>query len=343
MQDDTRLQSAVPPSNRGWVGMGVGAGVLGAAMLALRWLIRPPTTARVPESISPWFFSTHALQSSRGQMIYHESGSGLGPTLVFIHDLEVGASSYEWSKIYTAFADGHRVLAVDLIGFGESDRPKYRLSGEDYAASLAEFLDVVCGGNEHGRQPIVVVASGMGGAFATLLAARRPEVVSRLILWMPTGSASAPWYLNLATRLPTVNRFVYRNLLARRSALRRRLAVQSLGLPHPEISPDAVEVRALCAQQYQAEFAIYHWLQGRLDVDLDAALLNVKVPVTLLWPERISPPSDQQAVKLAAKHRLCSLRRLPGTGPLALLEVPGEVSGVLKDELRSDLRVLKAG
>ena len=89
MQDDIRLlQSAAPPSQPGRSASGRRRGCARRGDAALRWLIRPPTNARVPESISPWFFSTHAFQSSRGQMIYHESGSGPGPTLVFIHDLE---------------------------------------------------------------------------------------------------------------------------------------------------------------------------------------------------------------------------------------------------------------
>lgn len=150
---DAARSAETLPGRRGLVRVGLGAGLIGAMMFALRWFIRPPTSARVPESISPWFFATRAFQSSRGQMIYHQSGSGPGPTLVFIHDLGIGASSYEWSKIYTAFADKYRVLALDLIGFGESDRPKHRLSGEDYAASLAEFLDSVCEGDEAGGCP----------------------------------------------------------------------------------------------------------------------------------------------------------------------------------------------
>lgn len=182
----------------------------------------------------------------------------------------------------------------------------------------------------------------MGGAFAALVAVRHPQLVSRLLLWMPKGRAEAPWYLNLSARLPTVNRFVYRNLLARRNAIRRRLAARSHKLTLAEIGPDAVEVPALCAQQYQAEFAVYHWLQGQLDVDLRAILSKVSAPVTLLWPERVPPASEERAQKLLASHRLCSLRRLPDAGSLALLEMPGEVASVLKDELRRDLRVLKA-
>ena len=104
-------------------GAGIGALVAVGTVLALRWFVRPPTKERIPETISPQRFATRTFQTSRGQMHYHEGGAGPGPALVFIHNVGVGASAYQWSKIYPAFADQHRVIAADLLGFGESERP----------------------------------------------------------------------------------------------------------------------------------------------------------------------------------------------------------------------------
>src|ERR1700733_58219 len=64
-------------------GAGLGAGLLGAIFLALRYAVRPAAKGRVPDTISPAIFRTKALHTSLGQVVYHESGSG--PTLVFIH------------------------------------------------------------------------------------------------------------------------------------------------------------------------------------------------------------------------------------------------------------------
>ena len=106
-------------------------------------------------------------------MIYHEGGTpGAEGSLVFIHNVGVGASSYEWSKVYPAFADRHRILAVDLLGFGESERPKARLTAADYAAALAEFVGTLCA--EEIPRP-VIVARGLGAGFAALMASRKPR------------------------------------------------------------------------------------------------------------------------------------------------------------------------
>src|SRR5882762_7159485 len=102
-------------------GVGLGAGLAGAIFLALRYAVRPAAKGRLPDTISPAIFRTKVLHTSLGEMVYHESGSG--PTLVFIHGAGPGASSYEWSKVYPQFTGTNRVLAPDLIGFGESARP----------------------------------------------------------------------------------------------------------------------------------------------------------------------------------------------------------------------------
>ena len=314
----------------------LGAGLLGAGVLAMRWFIRPPTKSAIPESISPPMFSSRAFQSACGQMIYHESGSGPAPTLVFVHGLEVGASSYEWAGVYAPFAAGRRVLAPDLIGFGESERPDRTLSAADMAGNLAEFIEGLCG--EEAQRPIVV-ASGLGAGFAALMAAQNPELISRLVLWMPTGSAETSLRLNLGMRVPTLKRFLYRNHLARRAAIRERLAARA-GIRPDETLDKAVEVYALCAQQYQADCVIYRLLQRRMDLDLPAAVRTVGVPLTVLWPGASGAAELEAARKLAAECRLGAMRVVPGVNAGGLLLAPAAVVAALEEELQENLRVL---
>src|SRR6202051_5305742 len=120
---------------RGWGGS-LGAGLLGAFVLTLRYALRPSAKPKLPDSISPAIFATRIFYTSRGQFVYHESG--LGSPLVFVHGVYVGASSYEWSKVYPHFAGTHQVLAVDLLGFGASERPNAALSAVDHVRVLAE-------------------------------------------------------------------------------------------------------------------------------------------------------------------------------------------------------------
>ena len=85
-------------------------------------------------------------------------------------------------KVYPEFAATHRVIALDLIGFGESARPNVQLGAADYVRILAEFIRATCRDT-----PPILIGSGLGAGFCIYLASQHPEMVSRLILLTPTG------------------------------------------------------------------------------------------------------------------------------------------------------------
>ena len=128
-------------------------GLLGAVALALKHRQR---TARgvIPNEISPAIFATRSVSTSHGEIVYHVSGSG--EPLVFLPGFFLGASSYEWSKVYSRVAANHEVIAPDLIGFGESERPFKPLDPADHVECLAEFLREVAP-----QKPAVIIASGV--------------------------------------------------------------------------------------------------------------------------------------------------------------------------------------
>ncbi len=103
------------------LGIGIGVSLLGAVALATRYGFRRAPRERIPDDISPAIFATRVTETIFGEMIYHISGSG--DPVVFLHGIYLGASSYEWSKVYPHFTFGHEVIVPDLIGFGESERP----------------------------------------------------------------------------------------------------------------------------------------------------------------------------------------------------------------------------
>lgn len=335
----SQLTGRPPPRRRGLLPFGLGAGVLGiAGWFSLRFFIRSATTARIPDAISPAIFTRRAFTSSRGGMVYHESAPGAGaagadaPTLVFIHDVGVGTSSYEWSKVYPAFTDTHRVLALDLIGFGESERPEPALRAADHVTVLGEFLQNIAAGLGGGPAP-VLIARGLGAGLCVRLAAGQPALVSRLVLLLPTGKAEVSATLKLASRVPTLGRLIYRNHVALRTAIRRRLETFSFADP-TRVTAETVEVHALCAQQYQAGHAVRAWWGGALNVALEKSFRVLACPVSILLPARAPVRLRERGVRLARLNpRAGATRELPDLGPLAALEGPDVVTEALRAEL----------
>lgn len=330
------LLRRAPRPPKALLGVGMGAGLLGALFLGLRYFFRRPDGQRIPDAISSRIFKMRVCQTSGGQIVYHESNSGgPGATLLFLHSIGVGASSYEWSKVYPEFAAVHRVLALDWLGFGESERPLRPLGADRQARALADFIQRVCADGK----PIVAIASGQGAGLLTLLASHHPELLDRIFLLAPSGQPATTRSLRAVTRLPNLNRILYRYWLARTKAMKAWLERAAFARPG-RVTTEMVEVFTASAQQSRAELAIYHWLRGGLNVRFESRLAEVKQPVTLLWPERSPGPLPEPAQKLAAANRRVSIRQIEEAGSLAALEVPEQIIAILEEELRPDLRVL---
>jgi pimeloyl-ACP methyl ester carboxylesterase len=99
--------------------------------------------------------------------------AGEGPPLLLLHGLS--GSARWWERNIPALSAAHRVIAVDLPGFGGTHRDS-RFVLEEAAAGLASLLD------DLGIERAHVVGHSMGGLVAGGLAADHPARVDRLVL-----------------------------------------------------------------------------------------------------------------------------------------------------------------
>ena len=313
------------------LGAGLGVGVFGMTLLALKYALRPPTKSPLPDAISPAIFATKAQITSAGVMVYHESGSG--QPLLFLHNLFVGASSYEWSKVYPQFAGEFRVIAPDWIGFGESARPEEQFTMSDYAQSLAEFIR-----GTFGEDPPIIVASGLGAGLAAFFASQHPELAARLILLMPTGRRDfgeqrLPLTTRAVSHAPLLNRFWYRNYQSTKTAVRawlQRYAFRDAS----RISDETLDVYTTCARLPGAEYAILNLHAGGLRCDLDKRLAQLPQPLTIISTSEAATAHFQ---KIASRVQIVPF---PAAGILAALETPEAMVEILQESLTTELRVL---
>jgi pimeloyl-ACP methyl ester carboxylesterase len=102
---------------------------------------------------------------------------GRDPARVYVHGLGATSPAYFAATAVHPLLAGRRSLLVDLLGHGHSDRPtSFAYTLEDHADALAAALRAA---DVTGAE---LVAHSMGGSVAVVLAARHPELVSRLVL-----------------------------------------------------------------------------------------------------------------------------------------------------------------
>jgi pimeloyl-ACP methyl ester carboxylesterase len=116
-------------------------------------------------------FDPHYVRTASGLMHYVEIGSGR--PLVLLH--QVPRSWDEFRELMPLLAEGRRVIAPDLIGFGASEFVSDH-SIERYADSVLDLLDAL------GLEEVDLLGHHMGGIVAVELSAESPERIRRMIL-----------------------------------------------------------------------------------------------------------------------------------------------------------------
>jgi pimeloyl-ACP methyl ester carboxylesterase len=108
---------------------------------------------------------------------YVELGSG--PPILFIHGL--GGCWQNWLENLLEFARDHRVVAVDLPGFGESEMPREKISISGYGVFVDRFMEQI------GMDAAAIVGNSMGGFVGAECAIKFPHRVERLVLVAAAG------------------------------------------------------------------------------------------------------------------------------------------------------------
>ncbi|MBD2692620.1 alpha/beta fold hydrolase [Anabaena catenula] len=152
---------------------------------------------------------------------------GVGQPLVLIHGF--GASIGHWRKNIPVLADaGYRVFAVDLLGFGGSDKAAINYSMELWTELLKDFW------NAHIQEPTVLIGNSIGALLSLMVLTKYPEIATGGVLINSAGGLShRPHELNPVLRVvmgtfnklvanPITGKFVF-NRIRQKSQIRRTL------------------------------------------------------------------------------------------------------------------------
>lgn len=194
-----------------------------------------------------------------GYRLHYLTAGDTGPVVVLLHGGIIDAAHLSWGAAIDALAADFRVIALDLLGCGESEIPDVGYSTALHVDIVDTFLEAIDIDRAH------VVGVSLGGGIALGLALNAPEKVERLVLVdsfglgreLPNGDLSY-----LLSRLPVLNRLSI--ALLRRS---ERLAGASLsGIVHDpdSIPPELVEVFYAHLQRPGVGTAFRRWRRGEV-------------------------------------------------------------------------------
>jgi len=113
---------------------------------------------------------------ANGLRLHYRRG-GQGPTILLLHG--VAGNGLAWGRVADALARGHDIILLDQRGHGRSAAPPsgYRLA--DFAADAVAAIDLLR------AAPVAIMGHSLGARVALAVAARRPDLVARVVLEDP--------------------------------------------------------------------------------------------------------------------------------------------------------------
>lgn len=287
-----------------------------------------------PSGHSPWLdvdWRTHQRWVSVAGQPVNTIDLGDGPPLVFIHGLS--GSWPNWLEQLPVFADSHRVIAMDLPGFGHSPMPHERITISGYARLLDGLFD------ELAIDAATIVGNSMGGFVSAELAIAFPERVERMVLVSPAGLST--YRHPRGTRaLPALHRgerivAAYTAWMASKSDIvtkRALLRNATLGLVtrHPGRLP-----AALAAEQLRGagKPGFIQALEANLDYDFRHRLPEIVCPTLIVWGDSDRVITVRDAAVFA--EMISGSRKViyEDTGHMSQIERPDAFNSLLRDFL----------
>jgi pimeloyl-ACP methyl ester carboxylesterase len=276
---------------------------------------------------------------SAGQLSYYADRSGSGRPVVLIHSINAAASAYEMKPIFERLRGQRPVFALDLPGFGFSERSDRDYSPQLYEMAIYQLLE------NHVGQPADVVALSLGSEFAARAAYFQPGRFHSLAVISPSGfshrsQADPEEQIDRretqekalsALSAPLWKQALY-DLIATRLSIRYFLQKSFEG-PVPN---EMVEYAYLSAHQPGAEYAPLYFLSGLLftpDVRRQF-YARLQAPALLLYDRDPYVMFEQLGQHLEENPNWRAVRIAPTRG-LPHFELLDETMQALEDFWRS--------
>lgn len=259
---------------------------------------------------------------------YYADTSGDGVPLVLLHSINAAASAYEVKPIFEYYRGKRPVYALELPGYGFSERAARNYTPELFAAAIRDFMQLI-------ETPADVISVSLSSEFAAISAIDEPALCRSITMISPTGfsqsSLQSATETGLSDRLygfftfPVWSQALY-DLLTIKPSIRYFLGLQFHGEPDEGMMDYAYRT----SHQEGARYAPYHFVSGKLftpDV-FHKIYYPLATPTLVLYDEDPNVNFDMLPTMLERNDSFTA-RRIPNTLGLPHFERMDKVAEAL--------------
>lgn len=267
----------------------------------------------------------HWHTTSEGVRInYYVDGPEDGRPLLLVHAINAAPSVYEMKPLFEHYRSSRRVYALDLPGFGFSDRSNRRYSPELYIQTIADFVNRVI------QRPVDAVSLSLGSEFTAGAVLQTPTRFATLAMISPTGFSErrlpdgqgpvAKWVHKIVS-VPLWGPGLF-NLLTVRRSIRYFMNKSFVG----KVPNEYIEYAYAAAHQPGAHHAPLYFLSGQLftTAAIDELYPKLELPVLVLHdmdpnvsferlPAMLASRSNWREARISPSHGLPHWEKLPET------------------------------
>lgn len=299
-----------------WAGALLGAAALVNAVIFYR---APPLTSQLPGGEVRYF------PTDDGDVFYKKHGNG--PPLLLVHGIGAGCSSYEWRNVWAELSEKYTVYALDLLGFGKSDKPPLVYTDATFIDLLDRFCREVIGVGD-GRGEADVIATSLSAAYVIALSQRDPSIFRRLVLVCPTGIEELEKPVTLTStvvrgvfKTPVLGTTLY-NAITSKASIRKYLSA-NIYADLSNVSDAVVDTFHTAAHQPGGPNVLPSFISGYLNINVSEAFKGVVDLPLLVWGSGAKETPVMQAEAFLAANPHAKLEVIEDAGMLPHEEQPG--------------------
>lgn len=209
---------------------------------------------------------------------------GSGEPLLLIHDLSSGSSLDEWEKNIQQLSKHYKVYAIDLLGYGKSEKPRISYSSYLYISLINDFIEDVV------KSKVNIIASGSSSGYAVMANSFSKDIIKKILIISPKRIAPIKIiqskynsFKKFLLESPVIGTSIY-NII--NSKVGTKIALEKKYFDTKQyVTKNLIKKIYLESHNKGAscKFPYSSYVFNYLDVDIRNKLKYIDIPVQIVW------------------------------------------------------------
>lgn len=266
------------------------------------------STIAIPSAVNFWIFHNAKNKITEKGCQYYDwkygkisyKIKGEGTPMLLVHSIGIGSDCCEWNRNVDVLSKYYKVYTIDLIGFGKSDKPNITYTAYLYSQLIIDFINDII------KEPSNVIATSLSAAFTTMAYSLSPNLFKKLMLICPSGIENTNTTFSKNDKLlkflinsPIIGTSTYNYMTSKKNC--KKLLLENIFFDENNLT-DEILNQYYYSSHYngaEAKFAIASYISNYMNVNIEAALSKVDLPLYVIWGKNaiLNPVSDIEIIK----------------------------------------------